>query len=155
MKMSLWLTSVLLSMSIASIASADGAVGVVLGDPTGLSGRLGLDGNYSLNGALAYAAGGRSGVYVHGTYIRDKARTFAIENSGPIEMYYGLGLRVIAIDSGKYDGDVLVGPRAPLGLAYNINNPNLEIFGELSVALDLVPRTDVDLDVGVGVRIRF
>lgn len=148
-------TMLSLSMMMATTAQADNAIGVVLGDPTGLSGRFGLDGQHSLEGAIAYSTGSRSGLHVHTTYLRDNARTFSVENSGPIEMYYGIGLRVIAIDSGKHDGEVAVGPRAPLGLLYNINNPNLEIFGELSLALDLVPDTDVDLDAGIGMRYRF
>ncbi len=148
-------TMLSLSMILSNAAQADNAVGVVLGDPTGLSGRFSLDGTHSLEGAFAYSTGSRSGVHLHATYLRDKARTFSIENSGPIEMYYGIGARLIAIDSGKHDGKVALGPRVPLGLLYNINNPNLEIFGELSLALDIVPETDVDLDAGIGVRYRF
>lgn len=145
-----------LSMTMTIYAKADSAIGVVLGDPSGLSGRTSLDGQHSLEGALAYSSSGdHSGVHIHATYLWDRARVFTIEDSGPIEMYYGLGARLITIDSGKHDGEVAIGPRAPLGLLYNVNNPDLEIFGELSLALDLTPDTDVDLDAGIGVRFRF
>ncbi|MFS4461088.1 hypothetical protein [Bdellovibrio sp. HCB2-146] len=135
-------------------AHADAAVGVVIGDPTGLSGRVGLDGQHSLEGALAFSTGRYTGLHLHGTYLWDRARSWAT-SEGPLDLYYGLGVRVISINKGDYDGDVAIGPRAPLGLIFNLHNPNIEIFGELSLALDIAPRTDVDLDAGVGVRIRF
>jgi hypothetical protein len=137
-------------------ASADSGLGVILGGPTGISGRTSLDSQHSLDLALAYSHHPYYGFYIHGTYLRDAARLFPVaNNNAPLELYYGLGLRVISINKGKYDGDIAVGPRAPVGLLYNINNPNLELFGEISLALDIVPRTEVDLDVGVGVRFRF
>jgi hypothetical protein len=137
-----------------SYAHADNAVGAVLGDPTGISARFGMDSAHSLEGALAYTWGDHEGMHLHGTYLWDKAREFRTSQA-PIYLYYGLGVRVIAINAGKYDGDVAVGPRAPIGLLYNINNPDIELFGELSLALDVTPKTDVDLDVGIGVRVRF
>lgn len=136
------------------IARADNAIGVVLGSPTGASGRFGLDGNHSLEGALAYAFGEYDGLEVHATYLWDHARSFGTKE-GPIEMYYGLGARMIVINSGKHDGEVAVGPRAPIGLLYNFHNPNIEVFGELSATLDVVPKTDVDLGAGIGFRVRF
>lgn len=152
--MKFFILLVLLTTFLTFKAYADSAVGVVVGDPTGVSGRLGLDGKHSLEGALAYSSGHYEGLHIHATYLWDRARSFGT-TEGPIEMYYGLGVRIITIQDGKYDGDVAVGPRAPLGLLYNFNNPNLEIFGEVSAALDLAPKTDVDLDVGIGVRVRF
>lgn len=136
-------------------AHADSAVGAVLGDPTGLSARVGLDAQHSFEAALAYSTSHYEGLHVHGTYLWDQARTFRAANAGPVDLYYGLGFRLISISKGDRKDEIALGPRAPLGLLYNINNPNLEIFGELSVAVDIVPKTDVDLDVGVGVRIRF
>jgi len=133
---------------------ASNAVGVIVGDPSGLSARFALDNEHSIDGALAYATGANSGFHIHGTYLWDRARTFPTDQD-PIEMYYGLGARIISIDKGKYDGDVSFGPRAPIGLLYNFTNPNLEVFGEIAAVLDLTPKMTVDLDVGVGVRVRF
>lgn len=135
-------------------AHATNAIGVVLGDPTGVSGRMSLDANHSIEGALAFTSSKYDGTHIHGTYLWDRARSFA-SNGGPIDLYYGLGIRLISIHEGKYDGDIALGPRAPLGLIYNFNNPNLELFGEISLALDIAPKTDVDLDVGIGLRVRF
>ncbi len=146
----------LLLLSLLGIeqARADAAVGAVIGDPTGLSARVGLDGQHSIEGALAYSSSHYEGLHVHGTYLWDRARSFAT-TEGPLDLYYGLGLRLISINKGDRDGEIAFGPRAPLGLLYNFHNPNIEVFGEVSLAMDLTPKTDVDLDVGIGVRVRF
>lgn len=146
--------TLLISLIGIEQARAEAALGVVIGDPTGLSGRVALDGRHSLEGALAYSTGHYDGLHIHGTYLWDRARSFST-TEGPIDLYYGLGVRLIAVNRGSQDGKIALGPRAPLGLLYNFNDPNVEIFGELSLALDLTPKTDVDLDVGIGVRIRF
>lgn len=135
-------------------AKADNAVGAVLGDPSGISARFGLDNAHSLEGAMAYSVSGYKGFHMHATYMWDRARSFKTAGD-PLFMYYGLGARFIAISDGKYRDDIAIGPRAPLGLIYYFENPDLEVFGELSLALDVAPRTDVDLDAGIGVRVRF
>lgn len=135
-------------------ALATNSIGVVLGDPTGLSGRMGIDSKHSIEGALAFSSSKYEGMHIHGTYLWDRARSFST-HEGPIDLYYGLGARIISIHQGKYDGDTAIGARAPLGLLYNFNNPDLELFGEISLALDLTPKIDVDLDLGIGLRIRF
>lgn len=145
---------VVASFGFLSFAQADTAVGVVIGDPTGISARFGLDAEHSFEGALAYSSSDYEGIHVHGTYLWDKARVFKTE-ADPLYLYYGLGLRLISISKGKYDGDLSVAPRAPLGLRYIFENPDVEIFAELALSLDLTPTTDVDLDGGLGVRIRF
>lgn len=138
----------------AESAHADNALGVVIGDPTGISGRFRLDDAHSLEGALAYSFGHHEGTEIHGTYLWDKARSFKT-TEGPIYLYYGLGARLIFINHGDHDGDVAVGARAPIGVLYNFNNPNIEVFGEVALALDVAPSTEVDLDIGIGLRVRF
>lgn len=135
-------------------ARADNALGVVLGDPTGISGRFSVSPANSFEMAVAYSSSHYEGLHIHGTYLWDNARNFRTSAS-PLEMYYGLGVRLITINKGERDGSTAVGPRAPIGLLYKINNPNLEFFGEVSATVDITPKTDVDLDIGIGVRVRF
>lgn len=144
------ITTVLLT----SPAMASNALGVIIGDPSGISGRMEWDSRHSIDGALAYSTGYHNGLHIHGTYLWDRARSWSTAQ-GPIDMYYGLGLRMISITKGSDDGKLSFGPRAPVGLIYNFNDPDIELFGELALALDLTPKTDIDLDVGFGARIRF
>ena len=69
-------------------------------------------------------------------------------------MYYGIGGRIISYDDTK-KSVVALGPRGSLGLNYDFFNPNVEIFGELALVLEVAPSVDADIDFGVGARIRF
>jgi hypothetical protein len=70
-------------------------------------------------------------------------------------MYYGLGGRLISYNDNEDRGKISLGPRGSLGLNFNINNPNIEFFGELAMILEVVPSIAADLDAGIGARIRF
>jgi hypothetical protein len=133
---------------------ADSAIGAVLGDPSGLSVRFGLDSRHSIGGALAASSGYYDGTHLHVTYLTEHARSFG-GRQGPVDLYYGLGVRLIDYRDKNNDNIVALGPRAPLGLIYNISNPDLEFFGEIALTLDLISKIRTDLDLGVGVRVRF
>ncbi|MGZ3792855.1 MAG: hypothetical protein ACXVCP_10935, partial [Bdellovibrio sp.] len=112
------LVTLITAFYFSSTANATNAIGVVIGDPTGLSGRFSLDSRHSVEGAIALSSSEYDGTHIHATYLWDRARTFATSGAGPIELYYGLGIRIINISHGRYDGDTAIGPRAPLGLLY-------------------------------------
>jgi hypothetical protein len=130
-------------------------LGVVLGAPTGISSKVNLEKNRAFDMALAYSLADDLGLELHADYLVEKARSFSINGGGPLELYYGLGVRVVSITRGKHDGDTAFGPRAPVGLTYQINNPRIEFFGELALAFDIIPSTNMDLEGGIGVRYRF
>lgn len=147
----------LLFFSAAATAQAGGEtqLGVIVGSLTGISAKQRLSSGNAIVGALAYSFDGRNGISLHGDYIIDPARTFNIGEVSPLNLYYGLGLRVSDIDNGSDRDKVRVGVRAPIGLNYVISNPDIEVFGELVPVLDVAPSTDVWLNAGLGVRFRF
>ncbi|MFA6237179.1 MAG: hypothetical protein WC635_07625 [Bacteriovorax sp.] len=151
---------ILLALSIllfthSSFAREEYQLGVILGAPTGISGKMSLGNNRSVDAALAYSLSHNLGLVFHADYLIENARSFSINAPQPLELYFGIGARVAAVDKGEHKDDVAVGPRAPIGISYTINNPNLYFFGELALVLNLIPDTDVDLDGAVGVRYRF
>ncbi|MFM6929241.1 MAG: hypothetical protein ACKOX6_12310, partial [Bdellovibrio sp.] len=141
-KKSLTVMTLALAFLTGNSAHAESALGIVIGDPTGLSGRTNLDAEHSIEGALAVTSEHYHGLHLHGTYLWDQARTFHLQNSKPIYMYYGLGARIISIDRDKHDGEIALAARAPIGVLMKINNPNLEFFGELAAALNVTPNVD-------------
>lgn len=132
----------------------DFGLGVILGDPSGLSAKMKMDDRHSLDAALAYSSGRHSGLQLHMDYLWDRARSWGT-TQGPLNMYYGLGGRLNSYDDHHRNSQLSFGPRGSLGLNFNINNPNLEFFGELALILELIPSIAADLDAGIGVRIRF
>ncbi|MGZ3745098.1 MAG: hypothetical protein ACXWRA_15000 [Pseudobdellovibrionaceae bacterium] len=135
-------------------AAENFGLGVILGDPSGLSAKAKLNEAHSLDAALAYSSGLHNGLQLHMDYLWDRARSWGT-TQGPLDMYYGLGGRLISYNDRHDNSQIALGPRGSLGLSFNIHNPNLELFGELALILDLVPSVDADLDAGIGVRIRF
>ena len=133
----------------------EGQLGIILGSTTGLSGKFNLDAAHAVDGALSYSAYDKYGINFHADYLVNKARQFPVGGVNPLILYYGIGVRLINIRSGVDNGKSRIGVRTPIGLYHQINNPNLEIFGELAPVLDLTPGTDLSIDVGLGVRFRF
>ena len=135
-------------------AFAENEAGVVLGTATGFSGLLDLKNNRAVDVGVAYNVD--SSTYIYGDYLFTNARSFAVKNSlTPITLYYGLGARALTIKGGKDNGKAQIGPRAPIGLHYDIINPDISLFGELAVVLNVTPSSTVDVTAGIGVRVRF
>jgi hypothetical protein len=48
-----------------------------------------------------------------------------------------------------------LGIRGVGGLDYTFRSPNIEVFAELSLTMDIVPSTTADIDLGLGGRFYF
>lgn len=154
--MKLLICSLILVSSIFASAN-ETQLGVIIGSTTGLSGKYDLGGDRAIDGALAYALDSRYGFALHADYLFNKARVFNVGNVSPLSLYYGLGLRFVEIRNRYYDetSSTRIGVRAPIGVHYRINDPSLELFAEIAPVLDVTPRSDVNFDVGLGVRFIF
>jgi hypothetical protein len=140
---------------VANTYAAEFQLGVVLGTPTGISAKAKLEENRSIDATVAYSLAHDLGFEFHTDYLVENVRSFSVKGGGPLELYYGIGVRLVSIRRGNHDGDTAFGPRAPLGLIYQISNPKLELFGELALAFDISPSTNLDLEGGIGLRYRF
>jgi hypothetical protein len=129
-------------------------LGAIVGDPTGVSGRYDLQKETSIDGALSYSLGGRSGAQIHGDYLKTKSKAVQAGDTS-LDFYYGIGARLITLSSGDDKGRVSFGPRVPVGLKHEIKDPSVEFFGEVAFILDITPSTAADLDLAVGARYRF
>lgn len=148
------LALVLSVLILSSNVKASHEAGFVLGTTNGFSGLLDLGGKNAIDLGLAYSS--NSQFTVTSDYLFTKARSWSLQNvNSPLTLYYGIGLRLLNIKSGKNNGKVAVGPRAPIGVHMEMNNPNISLFAELAPVLDIVPESNVEIMAGVGVRIRF
>ncbi len=149
----------IMSLSLLLIAQIGFAreyqLGVVLGAPTGFSGKMELGKNRAVDAVVAYSLAHDLGLEIHSDYLIENAHSFNVNAPNPLELYYGIGGRFAVINKGTHDGDIAIGPRAPIGVNYKIVNPNVEFFGELALAFDVIPDTNLDLEGGLGLRYRF
>lgn len=153
--MKVFLTAALFLIIQTSFAREEMQLGVILGSPTGISGKMSLGNNRAIDAALAYSLSDDLDLVLQADYLIENARSFNINAPQPLELYFGIGARIAIVEQGKHEDELAIGPRAPVGISYTISNPNLMFFGELALILNIVPDTDVDLDAGIGVRYRF
>lgn len=131
-------------------ALAQNELGFMLGDPTGVSFSHELEKDSALDLAIGWQY---RGVHIHSDYLLKVPNVFRRTLFSP-DFYYGVGGRLITKDTSAEDKTSLA-VRCPVGLENLISNERLNLFVELSGAFQLTPKSDFDLDVGIGIRFKF
>jgi len=141
------LTGLLLPLSLTAQDSGIG-LGVILGQPTGVSFKAWTARNQALDVAVAWAFDREEAVHVHADYLFHDFRLFRVEK-GQFVLYYGIGGRI------KAESRTRFGIRIPIGLSYLFEDIPLELFFELGPIMDLTPSTLFRMSTGVGIRYYF
>lgn len=128
-------------------------LGLVIGKPTGISGKYWLTSKTAADAALAWELGPHSSLTLLTTYLVHEKAIFLVDKQ-PFDLYYGIGVIMSSRESCKSDC-LRMGPRAPLGLGYFFPKANIEVFSEISISLALIQSTEVDLGIGIGARYFF
>ena len=118
-------------------------LGIILGEPTGISMKFWQSGTTAIDAAVAWSFGRHESVHIHADYLWHENLQ---ANRGTFYLYYGLGARAIFADDPK------VGARIPIGLQYIIPDTRLTFFFEVAPILDLMPATKFGVNGGLGVR---
>lgn len=156
MRRSLWIVACLVWLtSGTAIAQSRGfGLGLIVGEPTGLSAKLWQSRTTALDFAAAWSFTDEAALHLHGDFLVHNFRLIHVER-GQLPVYYGIGLRVKMSDEEQHD-DTSLGLRIPVGLDYLFaGGTPLDIFMEIVPILDLVPNTDVTLNASLGVRYWF
>jgi len=123
-------------------------LGIIVGEPTGLSGKLWTGEKTAFDGGAAWSFKGES-LQLHMDYLLHNFNVIPVEK-GMLPIYYGIGGRI-----NLEEDDTRAGIRIPLGLNYHFENAPVDLFLELVPTLDLVPETDFTLCGGIGARFFF
>lgn len=118
-------------------------LGIILGEPTGVSFKFWQSGSTAIDGAVAWSFGRNESVHVHADYLFHNNLDV---DQGELLFYYGPGVKAVFAD------DPRVGVRFPLGLQYIIDSTRLSLFFEVAPTFDLVPSTSFGVDGGLGLR---
>ena len=154
--------------SITHAASMNGrfGVGIILGGPTGLSGKYFLDREQAIDVGLAFDID--DFVLIYGDYLKHFPGAFGAREKFFTELtpYIGVG-PVIVLDSDdrkrndRYfaddDDDFGVGVRIPLGIEWMSQNPKIPIGIALEIVpgMIIIPGTDLFFQGGVAFRYYF
>jgi len=133
----------------ASARDRDFGLGIVIGEPTGVSGKLWLSKTTAIDGVAAWSFRDEAAFHVHGDFLIHDFNLLKVDK-GSLPVYYGIGGRM------KFESDdSRVGARVPVGLAYIFEGRRVDLFFEIAPLLDLVPDTDFWINGGIGVRYFF
>ena len=131
-----------------SAQQKDFGLGIILGEPTGVSAKLWTSGENAFDFAAAWSFQGDGNLLLQADYVWHIFRLIPVE-SGRLPFYVGVGAEVV------FDDDPILGVRVPLGLDYLFANAPVDIFVELVPILRLAPSTDFDFAGGIGARYWF
>lgn len=137
------LFAILFSLSLYSQNSGLG-VGVILGEPTGLSAKVWTSSKTAFDAAAAWSLLGEGYIHVHADALVH-AYPFRVD-SGKLPVYMGLGGRLLLADNPA------IGVRIPFGIAYQFHSAPFDIFLEVAPILDILPATDFSYNSAIGIR---
>jgi len=133
-----------LSVSVFSQSSGTG-VGVILGEPTGLTAKMWTSRTTAIDAAAAWSLQGNGYIHFHVDALVHSFTMIDVD-SGKLPLYMGLGARVLLAE------DPAIGVRVPFGIAYHLHSAPFEIFFEVAPILDLLPGTGFDMNSALGLR---
>ena len=138
--------TILLSLNVLSQNSGLG-IGVIIGEPTGLSAKMWTSEKTAIDAGLAWSFIGSGFLHIHADMLM---HSFAIDvDKGQLPIYFGLGAKLVLAN------DLGLGVRIPVGMSYLFESAPIDIFIELVPVLDLVPATAFTFEGGVGIRYFF
>jgi hypothetical protein len=125
-------------------------IGVVLGEPTGISGKYWLDEHTAIDGAFGYSFGDRF------RFSMDYLIHTNAFDSPQLPFYYGLG-GAMAGDRGyiakSRSGDFALGARGVIGVSYLFKRAPLDAFLEIAPIIFIAPPLGLSMDFCFGIRV--
>jgi len=119
-------------------------IGIILGEPTGLSLKMWTGDRGAFDAAVAWSFTG-SAVYIHIDYLMHVLPS-SPRTPGSLSVYLGLGGTLLVA------GGVQVGLRMPIGINYLFARFPIGIFAELAPGVLLTPSTAFRLGGGAGIH---
>lgn len=151
----------------ANAANPGFGLGIIVGEPTGLSLKSWLSRDSAIDAALAWSFVDHNEhnhyevMQLHADYLLHNFSLFRV-SQGKLPLYYGIGGvgRFYQYDD-DWEGDhhdehsVRLGVRVPLGISYLFSRAPFDLFLEVVPMLALVPETDFWINAAFGGRFYF
>jgi len=123
-------------------------LGMMVGEPTGISGKMWMNGATAFDLGVAWAFSGENALNLQLDYVFHNFSLFNVK-TGTLGFYFGIGGRV------KFDADNTMGLRIPIGLDYMFESAPIDAFFEVVPLMDIVPDTQFNPQAALGVRYFF
>lgn len=123
-------------------------VGLMIGEPTGISLKYWQSEATAIDGGLAWSLGQYDAIHLHADHLWHNYSVFDDVEEGALPLYYGIGGRLILAEN-----DSILGVRVPAGINYLFEEAPVGLFLELAPTINLAPETDFDIGGALGVRV--
>jgi len=127
--------------------AGDFGAGIVLGSPTGATGKFWLNGSR----ALDFGLGVNQKLSLYGDYLWHSWAVLPQPAEGKLPVYLGLGAQIG--ESSRHDNSL--GLRAVAGIAYWLPRNPVEIFLDITPVFHLSSGEGADIDLSLGLRYYF
>lgn len=149
----LFCLTVLSLMPVKSFAADENVgLGIIIGEPTGFTGKMWWNDTVAFDGGLAWSFTDDENFNIHSDVLWHNwnvlQEAFEI-NTGRLPLYYGFGGRL------KISDDSRLGVRFVIGVSYMFDDAPIDIFGEMAPVMDIAPETTIRMNAGIGARIWF
>lgn len=125
-------------------------IGIILGEPTGLSGKYWISEDKAFDAALAYSfLDDNKSLAFHADYLYHL--NGIIDRHYKMPLYYGFGVRFRL----RENKDNSFGVRGVIGLIVYLREAPVDIFFEVAPVFRLLPNTNIDFDIAIGARYFF
>jgi hypothetical protein len=125
-------------------------IGAIIGEPTGISGKVWLNKASGVDGAVAWGLAKEDFLHLHADLLIHNYKWLHVSNR-IVPVYAGVG-GVVRMAKQK---SAEIGLRLPVGISYMFYYFLLDIFLEIAPILELVPSTSFNFNGGIGLRFMF
>lgn len=132
-------------------------IGIILGEPTGISAKLYLKDDQALQAGVGFAFIG-DGLHMHVDYVLHPW-ILQSRDSFVLPVYIGPGVRLINYNDGRDNHLFAIGLRAVAGLLFDLKTVPLDVFVEVAGVIELKFRDNdkfgLTLNAAAGARYYF
>ncbi|HKA86512.1 MAG TPA: hypothetical protein VKE22_02565 [Haliangiales bacterium] len=133
-------------------------LGVILGNPTGISAKAYLARAHAIDAAVGAAFLHGSGLHIHADYLWHPV-ILAEDEAFTLPLYIGIGGRMLIRGREGIQGDKFhLGPRVPVGFLFDFKQIPIDVFVEVALIVDVIRTAGddvIDVNGGIGVRYYF
>jgi hypothetical protein len=145
----LFLVALIALCSFSIFAQDKGfGLGLVFGEPTGLSAKLWTSERTALDAAVAWSFVGSGWMHIQADFLMHNYELIEV-SEGALPFYYGVGAFL------GLSTDLGLGARVPVGLAYQFEGAPVDIFAEIAPGISLLPEIKFYIGGGIGARYFF
>ncbi len=125
-------------------------LGIIIGEPTGLSGKYWISTTNAVDVQLAYSFTNENNKFFLISDFLWHKNLYTMSGE-KIPWHYGVGITFRAIEK----GEDAMGIHGVTGLSWYLKSAPIDIFIEIGGIMSLIPKTSFDLTAGIGARYFF